>query len=287
MIPACATLPVLTRNAAQSANDRFGTPSMPHLRRATGGKAAALQHSRRRIVMRIKLSQCGLRQRRISSPTCPMPQTVYHRPITTRDDNPATHHGCPQEEHDPMQLQQGKSGAFPGLVLSPLYDDCMLRSQERRETYDAIAGELCDYGLRWQGGDVDARAFRCKTDSLALYSMRYGDEVTITPDTYRDFFLVHLCLKAGIEVETDGVATPVPEGAVFLSAPRRSIRLRWQEGCEQLILRVPYEAAGIAGRRLQRSGVLMPRALSPLLVSQLNTLMALSRQGSGRQEPGG
>ncbi len=216
-----------------------------------------------------------------------MPQTVYHRPITTRDDTPATHHGCPQEEHDPMQLQQGKSGAFPGLMLSPLYDDCMLRSQERRETYDAIAGELCDYGLRWQGGDVDARAFRCKTDSLALYSMRYGDEVTITPDTYRDFFLVHLCLKAGIEVETDGVATPVPEGAVFLSAPRRSIRLRWQEGCEQLILRVPYEAAGIAGRRLQRSGVLMPRALSPLLVSQLNTLMALSRQGSGRQEPGG
>lgn len=181
-----------------------------------------------------------------------------------------------------MQLQQGKGGAFAGLVLSPLYDDCMLRSYERRETYDAIAGELCDYGLRWQGGAVDARAFRCKTDSLALYSMRYGDEAAITPDVYPDFFLVHLCLKAGIEVETDGVMTPVPEGAVFISAPRRSIRLRWQEGCEQLILRVPHVAAGIDGRRLQRSGALLPRALSPLLVSQLNTLMALSRQ-----EPGG
>lgn len=160
----------------------------------------------------------------------------------------------------------------------------MLRSQERRETYDAIAGELCDYGLRWKGGSVDARAFRCKANILALYSMRYGDEVTITPDIYRDFFLVHLCLKAGIEVETDGVMTDVPEGAVFLSAPRRSIRLRWQEGCEQLILRVPYAAAGIEGRRLQRSGVLMPRALTPLLVSQLNTLMTLSRQGPGTED---
>lgn len=180
-----------------------------------------------------------------------------------------------------MQLQQGKGGAFPGLVLSPLYDDCMLRSQERRETYDVIAGELCDYGLRWQGGAVDARAFRCKTDTLALYSMRYGDEVSITPDIYPDFFLVHLCLKAGIEVETDGVMMPVPEGSVFINAPRRSIRLRWQEGCEQLILRVPYAAAGVERRRLQRSGALMPRVLSPLLVSQLNTLMALSRQGPG------
>lgn len=180
-----------------------------------------------------------------------------------------------------MLPQQSKGATFPGLVLSPLYEDCMLRSQERRETYDAIAGELCDYGLRWQGGEVDARAFRCKTDSLALYSMRYGDEVTITPDVYKDFFLVHLCLKAGIEVETDGIVTDVPEGSVFLSAPRRSIRLRWQEGCEQLILRVPYAAAGLEGRRMQRSAALLPRALSPLLVSQLNTLMALSRQGPG------
>lgn len=180
-----------------------------------------------------------------------------------------------------MLPQQGKGTTFPGLVLSPLYEDCMLRSHERRETYDAIAGELCDYGLRWQGGEVDARAFRCKTDNLALYSMRYGDEVTITPDVYKDFFLVHLCLKAGIEVETDGLITDVPEGSVFLSAPRRAIRLRWQEGCEQLILRVPYAAAGLEGRKMQRPAALLPRALSPLLVSQLNTLMALSRQGSG------
>ncbi|WP_432284155.1 AraC family transcriptional regulator [Aminobacter sp. BA135] len=178
-----------------------------------------------------------------------------------------------------MLLEQNRGNVFPGLVLSPLYENCMLRSQERRATYDAIAGELCDYGLRWQGGEVDARAFRCKTDSLALYSMRYGDEVTISPDIYKDFFLVHLCLKAGIELETDGIITSLREGAVFFSAPQRSIRLRWQEGCEQLILRVPYAAAGIESRRLQRSGALLPHALSPLLVSQLNTLMALSRQG--------
>lgn len=95
-----------------------------------------------------------------------------------------------------MQLQRGRGGAFPGLVLSPLYDGCMLPSQERRETYDAIAGELCGYGLRWQGGTADARALCCKTDSLALYSVRCGDEVIITPDAYPEFFRVHLCLMA-------------------------------------------------------------------------------------------
>lgn len=66
--------------------------------------------------------------------------------------------------------------AFPGLDLGPLYQDCILRSHERRETYDAIASELCDYGLQWRGVGVDARAYRCRTDRLAIYSMRYGFE---------------------------------------------------------------------------------------------------------------
>lgn len=179
-----------------------------------------------------------------------------------------------------MQLRLGSAGSSHGLALAPLYQECMLRSNERRETYDVIAGELCDYGLQWHGGPVDARAFRCRTEQLALYSMHYGDEVTITPDVYRDFFLVHLCLKNGIEVESDGVTTHVPEGAAFVNAPQKSIRLRWQEECEQLILRVPHAAAGVAGQTPMRSGALLPKGLLPVLVSQLNMLMALSRQVS-------
>lgn len=91
--------------------------------------------------------------------------------------------------------------------------------------------------------------------------MRGGDEVTITPDAYPDFFLVYLGLKTVVEVETDAVMVPVPEGSVLISAWRRSIRLRWQENCEQLILRVSYAAAGIERRTVQRSGALLPRVL--------------------------
>ena len=149
-----------------------------------------------------------------------------------------------------MQAWQGSADGLRGLDLTPLYRECLLDSRERRETYDVIASELCDYGLKWRGAAVEARAYRCRTDRLAVYSLSYGDEVSIKPDLYPDFLLAHVCLKNGIEVESDGEITHVPEGGVFFSAPQRRIGLRWQEGCEQLIVRVPHALAGLDGAPL-------------------------------------
>lgn len=180
-----------------------------------------------------------------------------------------------------MQSRQGMPGPLHGLDLAPLYRDCLLDSRERRETYDVIAGELCDYGLQWRGGAVDAKAYRCRTGRLAIYSMRYGDEVTITPDLYRDFLLVHVCLRNGIELDGDGETAHVPQGGVYFSAPQRRIRLRWQEGCEQVIIRVPYALAGIEAGTALRPGAPLAAGLAPIFSSQLNMLLSLARQPEG------
>ena len=66
------------------------------------------------------------------------------------------------------RLANQANGRLGGLDLAPLYQDCILKSQERRETYDAVAGELCDYGLEWGGSLVDARAFRCRAQSISI-----------------------------------------------------------------------------------------------------------------------
>jgi len=171
------------------------------------------------------------------------------------------------------------------LELGYLYQDCILRSEERREAYDVIATELCEYGLEWGGSHVDARAYRCRTDRLSIYSMRYGDEVTIRPNLYRDFLLAHVSLRKGIEIESDGAVAHVPEGSVFFSAPQRSIRLRWQENCEQLIVRIPFDLITTEERPPHlASAAMLPPALTRIFVNQLNMIMALAHQSP--EDPG-
>ena len=108
------------------------------------------------------------------------------------------------------------------------------------ESHSLVATELSDHHLRWQTGGVDTRLYKFDTPRLSLYSLRYGPEVGIFPTLYDRFSLVHFSLAGGIEVEADGVRRHVPQGRAVISSPRRDIRLRWSEGSEQLILRLPH-----------------------------------------------
>ena len=126
-------------------------------------------------------------------------------------------------------------------TLPGLYAHRVLRSCERVESHALIADELSDYLLRWAGtAAVDTDVFKLATPQLALYSMRYGDEVEILPQAYDDFLLVHYARKGAIEVVSDGQRQALGPGEVLISNPRRSVSLRWSAGCEQVILRVPH-----------------------------------------------
>lgn len=174
------------------------------------------------------------------------------------------------------------SGAFHGLDLNPLYENCLFRSDIRKETYNSIATELCDYKLLWRGGSVDARGYRARTRNLSACVIQYGDEVTITPRLYSDFVLAHVCLRKGIEITADRSTIFVPEGSIYFSSPRKNISLRWQEGCEQLLLRVPLDMIDPAGQcRDFGSGMLLAKSMTPLFVHQLNTALAISHHGRG------
>jgi AraC-like DNA-binding protein len=115
-----------------------------------------------------------------------------------------------------------------------------------------------------------------------MYGMQYGDEVEITPDLYRDFMLVRISLKNGIEVDADGRITYVPEGAIFFSAPQQYVRVRWQEDCQQLLVRVPLRLLRAEDEKnspLIRSGHVLAPAMAPLFVDQLNLALNISRYG--------
>jgi AraC-like DNA-binding protein len=165
-------------------------------------------------------------------------------------------------------------GGVP-LDLAPLYQRQLLVSQDRRASYDAVTNELCGYDMRWGGGEVDAQVYGLRTNGVSIYSVGYGDEVLITPDVYADFILLRASLRAGMDVEADGTTLSVPEGAVCINSPRRRIRLRWQQGTEQLIVRIPMALLG-PNRRLNGSAALLPQSLTGIFAHQLNTLLALA-----------
>ena len=50
---------------------------------------------------------------------------------------------------------------------------------------------------------------------------------------------MHLTLQGVAEIEADGCRTVLHRGRSAVIAPRRNLRMRWQQGSEQLILKVP------------------------------------------------
>lgn len=175
--------------------------------------------------------------------------------------------------------------------LDQLYRRCIFRSEERVETHALVAGELADHHLKWRDGRVDTRMCKLETPRLSLYALRYGAEVSILPAVYDAFSLVHFSRAGGIEVRADGVERRVATGRAVVSSPRANIGLRWSEGSEQLILRVPHALLADTARAIGRPdlyrvvhdnpGLLLGEAASAQWRAQLEAFIALD-DGSRR-----
>ncbi len=173
--------------------------------------------------------------------------------------------------------------------LSPLFRNCLFRSDERVESHFHVARELADHVLKWRRGAVDAAMFKGNLNQLQIYLLRYGAEVEVTPRPFEDFVLVHTSLRGGAEMECDGHKLSVAEGRAAVIAPRRSIRLHWLPGTEQLILKVPHalirniRGPGDGEGLPLASGFLVPRLLGPqwdLLMQCLLNIMSIPGESS-------
>ncbi|MBB5223010.1 AraC-like DNA-binding protein [Amaricoccus macauensis] len=170
-------------------------------------------------------------------------------------------------------------------ALDALERRCIFRSSERVETHDLVSTELADHHLRWHAGRVDTRMCKFDTPRLSLYALRYGAEVSILPDRYDGFSLVHFSRAGGIEISADRLESRVPTGRAIVSTPRRTVALRWSEGSEQLIVRVSHallsETAASMGRPdlhaalLGNPGLALDDAASAQWHAQLETFAAL------------
>lgn len=136
--------------------------------------------------------------------------------------------------------------AFPTMLssgarldLAPLYRSCLFSSQEPQESHLRVAQEFSEHQLRWKRGRVDTVMYRAQAQELSVVMLRYGAEIEVRPRPFDDFALLHVTLKGMAEIESDGKRVALAPGRSALLAPRKDLRMHWQEGSEQLIVKVP------------------------------------------------
>ena len=127
----------------------------------------------------------------------------------------------------------------PSLDLSNLYRHSVFRSGSATESHTALNHAIAQHQLRWGRGEVSAALYRRDLRHISLLALRYGPEVEVNPDPFGHFALVQMPLRGSVEIECDGTALKVASGDIAIVNPRHHLRLLWQPGCEQLILKIP------------------------------------------------
>jgi len=127
------------------------------------------------------------------------------------------------------------------LDLTKVYRNCVFQSRSAVTSHAQLSHEFSEHDLEWRRGNVDTALFRAAINRMSFFVLRYGPEVEVRPEPFKDFALVQMPLRGAAEIECDGVRLTVQQGETAVVAPRRNIRLVWQPGCEQLILKVPFD----------------------------------------------
>ena len=131
--------------------------------------------------------------------------------------------------------------ANASLDLAPLYERRVFRSSKKVNSHVQVAHALSEHDVYWKGENVDTALFKARLHNLEISTLKYGAEVVIRPKLFDDFVLVQTTLSGVAEIEADGRKVCLPQGRTALIAPKRNLRLWWQAGSEQLILKVPVK----------------------------------------------
>lgn len=183
-----------------------------------------------------------------------------------------------------------------GLDLSVLCGQPAFTSRSAQETRQRLGEALVPHELDWPQGRVDTAFHRGQVASCELYALRYGGQVEIRPQPFEDFVLVQMPLRGSATLHCDGIRHCVSPGEAAILAPRDAARVLWEEGCEQLILKLPLALIQAGQAQLQQADALsgtfrlpaLSRLQRPLAVRWLRLVSELLEhlpQGQGQALP--
>jgi AraC-like DNA-binding protein len=135
----------------------------------------------------------------------------------------------------------------------------VLSSACRTDSQRGLAAELVDHRLTWGPGAVDTRFSRVRLEHLSMAVLHYGAAVEVQPEPLREFVLVQMPLQGRADIAGERGNVGLSPRTAGIVSPNRPVRLRWEAGCEQLLIKIPLASL----RAVARSGLNLPeRALA-------------------------
>lgn len=135
----------------------------------------------------------------------------------------------------------------------------VLSSACRTDSQRGLAAELVDHRLTWGTGAVDTRFSRVRLQHLSMAVLHYGAAVEVQPEPLREFVLVQMPLQGRADIAGQRGHVGLSPRTAGIVSPNHPVRLRWEAGCEQLLIKIPLASL----REVARSGLNLPeRVLS-------------------------
>jgi AraC-like DNA-binding protein len=140
--------------------------------------------------------------------------------------------------------------ATSSLDPSRLRTHRVLHSASHSESQAGLAAELVDHRLAWGRGRVDTRFSRVRLQHLSMGILHYGAEVEVRPEPLREFLLVQMPLRGRADILGASASVRVSPSLAAIVSPNRPVRLHWEAGCEQLLIKLPLAGLREVARRL-------------------------------------
>jgi len=135
---------------------------------------------------------------------------------------------------------QSLPNLLPGLDASKLHDKLIFQSESAHEVRTELSGMLSEHALALGRGRVNTQLFACHLQNISIMKLRYGAEVTVRATAFDGFSLVQTPLRGAFDACTEGVRCRFSPGDVAVLSPRHDIDIHWQQGSEQIIVKVPH-----------------------------------------------
>ena len=133
----------------------------------------------------------------------------------------------------------------------------VLSSASQLESQRGLASELVDHRLTWGRGVVDTRFSRVRLEHLSMAVLHYGAEVEVRPEPLREFVLVQMPLRGRADITGARGRVEVSPRMAGIVSPNHPVHLRWEAGCEQLLIKIPLAAL----REVARTALKLPERL--------------------------
>lgn len=122
----------------------------------------------------------------------------------------------------------------------PLSQRRLFQTTELDEARAIVADKFCDHRLdiATQADRFDACHHRAEGRATSLNYIRYGADVRIAPGELHSFYLIQIPLAGAAEIDNHGGDVLTHRGRGSVLNPHRETRMRWREGCTQLLLQI-------------------------------------------------